>query len=128
MQITGLTTYHGLVAGSVDESGINRKIFSTDPNGTDEALEPSPAWEVAEFLIIALDRSGARVEGAVMALGCVPAGKGYTILQQPQHLSTILIRQKLSDEKNKYIVGRGYPRPLYIYSTNKNISTMSNFS
>ena len=39
------------------------------------ALEPSPAWEVAEFLIIALDRSGARVEGAVAALGCVPANK-----------------------------------------------------
>lgn len=74
-QITGLTTYHGLVAGSVDDSGINRKIFSTDPNGTDEALEPSPAWEVAEFLIIALDRSGARVEAAIAALGCIPAGQ-----------------------------------------------------
>ena len=39
------------------------------------ALEPSPAWEVAEFLVIVLDRSGARVEAATMALGCVPSGK-----------------------------------------------------
>lgn len=90
-QITGLTTYHGLVAGSVDESGINRKIFSTDPNGTDEALEPSPAWEVAEFLIIALDRSGARVEGAIAALGCIPAGQvGSDIFQhQPNGQSNL---------------------------------------
>jgi hypothetical protein len=90
-QITGLTTYHGLVAGSVDESGINRKIFSTDPNGTDEALEPSPAWEVAEFLIIALDRSGARVEGAIAALGCIPASQvGSEIFQhQPNGQSQL---------------------------------------
>ena len=70
--ITGLTTYHGLVAGSV-QNGVNQRIFT---NGSNElALDPSPAWEVAEFLIIALDRSGARVEGAVMALGCVPQSK-----------------------------------------------------
>ena len=64
-QITGLTTYHGLVAGSQDENNVLQPVFSTGPTGsgegTGEALEPSPAWEVAEFLIIALDRSGARV-------------------------------------------------------------------
>ena len=69
--ITGLTTYHGLVAGGINkEDGTYRQIFSTDPG-----LEPSPAWEVAEFLIIALDRSGARVEGAVAAIGCTPQAK-----------------------------------------------------
>ena len=74
--ITGLTTYHGLVAGSEDSSGIKHQIFSTNPSQTtDEALEPSPAWEVAEFLIIALDRSGARVEAAIAALGCVPSSQ-----------------------------------------------------
>lgn len=74
--ITGLTTYHGLVSGSEDDAHIPQRIF-TSPNGSnnDMALDPSPAWEVAEFLIIALDRSGARVEAAVMALGCVPASK-----------------------------------------------------
>ena len=73
--ITGLTTYHGLVAGSVGEDNTPQRIFSPVTGASDMALEPSPAWEVAEFLIIALDRSGARVEGAVMALGCVPANK-----------------------------------------------------
>ena len=80
--ITGLTTYHGLVAGSVnEEDNTPQRIFapSTGGNilasGSGVALDPSPAWEVAEFLIIALDRSGARVEAAVMALGCVPASK-----------------------------------------------------
>ena len=74
--ITGLTTYHGLVAGSEDASHIPQRIFNTPGGGGSEmALDPSPAWEVAEFLIIALDRSGARVEAAVMALGCVPASK-----------------------------------------------------
>jgi hypothetical protein len=74
-QITGLTTYHGLVAGSVDENQAPQRIFKAVDNQSEMALEPSPAWEVAEFLIIALDRSGARVEGAVAALGCVPANK-----------------------------------------------------
>jgi len=81
--ITGLTTYHGLVAGSVDENNIPQRIFapSTGANvafagsSSGVALEPSPAWEVAEFLIIALDRSGARVEAAAMALGATPAGR-----------------------------------------------------
>ena len=73
--ITGLTTYHGLVAGSVDESNVPHRIFAPNENESEIALEPSPAWEVAEFLIIALDRSGARVEGAIAALGCVPASK-----------------------------------------------------
>ena len=75
--ITGLTTYHGLVAGSENDAHIPQRIFNA-PNGSafgELALDPSPAWEVAEFLIIALDRSGARVEAAVMALGCVPASK-----------------------------------------------------
>ncbi len=74
-QITGLTTYHGLVAGSVDESNVPHRIFAPNENESSIALEPSPAWEVAEFLIIALDRSGARVEGAIAALGCTPAAK-----------------------------------------------------
>lgn len=74
-QITGLTTYHGLVAGSVDENQAPQRIFKAVDGQSEMALEPSPAWEVAEFLIIALDRSGARVEGAVAALGCVPANK-----------------------------------------------------
>jgi hypothetical protein len=73
--VTGLTTYHGLVAGSVDEGNVPQRIFKPNSSQTSMALEPSPAYEVAEFLIIALDRSGARVEGAVMALGCYPATK-----------------------------------------------------
>lgn len=75
--ILGLTTYHGLVAGSEDSTGKPQRIFSPAANagGSDIALEPSPAYEVAEFLIIALDRSGARAEGAVMALGCTPTAK-----------------------------------------------------
>ena len=74
-QITGLTTYHGLVAGSVTNEHVPQRIFKAVDGQSEMALEPSPAWEVAEFLIIALDRSGARVEGAVAALGCVPANK-----------------------------------------------------
>ena len=75
--ITGLTTYHGLVAGSEDSQGIAQRVFATSSQASQNpiALDPSPAWEVAEFLVIALDRSGARVEAAVMALGCVPAMK-----------------------------------------------------
>lgn len=73
--ITGLTTYHGLVAGSVDDNNVPQRIFSPSTGSNEIALEPSPAWEVAEFLIIALDRSGARAEGAIMALGCYPTGK-----------------------------------------------------
>lgn len=73
--ITGLCTYQGLVAGSEDEQHKPQRIFSSATGADELALEPSPAWEVAEFLIITLDRSGARPEGAVMALGCTPAGK-----------------------------------------------------
>jgi hypothetical protein len=77
--VTGLTTYHGLVAGSVDDNLVPQRIFApnTGANALSSslALEPSPAWEVAEFLVIVLDRSGARVEAATMALGCVPSGK-----------------------------------------------------
>lgn len=75
--ITGLTTYHGLVAGSNDPNQGNtpQRIFAPNTGASSEALEPSPAWEVAEFLIIALDRSGARVDAATMALGCIPTGK-----------------------------------------------------
>lgn len=72
--ITGLTTYHGLVAGSFNNE-IAQRIFAPATGASEMALEPSPAWEVAEFLLIALDRSGARVEGAIMALGCIPTGK-----------------------------------------------------
>lgn len=80
-EITGLTHYQGLVAGSVDDNKIPQRIFTPASGiGSGVALEPSPAWEVAEFLIIALDRSGARVEGAIMALGCIPQAKvGYDI-------------------------------------------------
>lgn len=80
-EITGLTHYQGLVAGSIDQNGIPQRIFlPANGGGSTEALEPSPAWEVAEFLIIALDRSGARVEAAIMALGCIPTAKvGYDI-------------------------------------------------
>ena len=74
-QITGLTTYHGLVAGSVTNELVPQRIFKAVDGQSEMALEPSPAWEVSEFLVIALDRSGARVEGAVAALGCVPANK-----------------------------------------------------
>lgn len=73
--ITGLTTYHGLVAGSVDSDGTKLQRIFSPSTGSGLALEPSPAWEVAEFMIIVLDRSGARVEAAVMALGCLPSGK-----------------------------------------------------
>lgn len=75
--ITGLTTYQGLVAGSYDDAngGIPQRIFAPNTGASSLALEPSPAWEVAEFLIIALDRSGARVDAATMALGCIPAAK-----------------------------------------------------
>lgn len=81
--ITGLTTYHGLVAGSYDEQSKQfKRIFKEGLLDDGVALEPSPAWEVAEFLIIALDRSGARVEGAVAAIGCYPQGKiGQEIFQ-----------------------------------------------
>lgn len=73
--ITGLTTYHGLVAGS-EEGKVLKRVFVEDQNDSSVvALEPSPAWEVAEFLIIALDRSGARVEAACAAIGCYPQGK-----------------------------------------------------
>ena len=75
--ITGLTTYHGLVAGSVTTDGSKRpqRIFAGNTGADEVALDPSPAWEVAEFLVIVLDRSGARVEAATMALGCVPSQK-----------------------------------------------------
>ena len=74
--ITGLTTYHGLVAGSISkQDNTPQRVFAPNTGANASALEPSPAWEVAEFLIIALDRSGARCDGAVMALGCVPAAK-----------------------------------------------------
>ena len=79
--ITGLTTYHGLAAGSVSKQDKTpQRIFAPNTGANASALEPSPAWEVAEFLIIALDRSGARCDGAIMALGCVPSAKvGNTI-------------------------------------------------
>jgi hypothetical protein len=73
-KITGLTTYHGLVSGGVDQAGNPQRIFYQKTGDTD-GLDPSPAWEVAEFLVIALDRSGARVEAAAMALGCFPASE-----------------------------------------------------
>ena len=74
--VTGLTTYHGLVSGGLNESLEPERIFYDASHGGDKwGLEPSPAYEVAEFLLIALDRSGARVEAATMALGCYPSAK-----------------------------------------------------
>lgn len=81
--ITGLTTYHGLVGTTVKSSSgswITQRIFSSSTTGNTDnlgefALEPSPAWEIAEFMLILLDRSGAKVEAATMALGCVPTAK-----------------------------------------------------
>jgi hypothetical protein len=75
-RMTGLTTYFGLVAGSgaISENGNTlQRVFKPADGENDMALEPSPAYEVAEFLIVALDRSGARVEAAMAALGCYPA-------------------------------------------------------
>lgn len=94
-EFTGLTTYQGLVAGSVNDNGIPQRIFAPAAGGDTIGLEPSPAWEVAEFLIIALDRSGARAEAAAMALGCYPANKiGNEIFNaNPQGSSTILQMQ-----------------------------------
>lgn len=74
-EVTGLTTYHGLVAGGVDDAHMPTRIFYDASNVDKDGLDPSPAYEVAEFLIIALDRSGARVEAATMALGCYPSTK-----------------------------------------------------
>lgn len=74
--ITGLTTYHGLVAGSVDkQTHTPQRVFAPNTGANASALEPSPAWEVAEFLVIALDRSGSRAEAAGIALGSVPSAK-----------------------------------------------------
>lgn len=78
-EVTGLTHYQGMVAGSV-ENDIAQRVFIPPQGAYDQALEPCPAWEVAEFLVIALDRSGARVEAAAMALGCIPQNKiGFDI-------------------------------------------------
>jgi hypothetical protein len=73
--MTGLTTYFGLVAGSgsvTSEGSTLKRVFEPAEGENDLALEPSPAYEVAEFLIVVLDRSGARVEAATAALGCYP--------------------------------------------------------
>lgn len=74
-RMTGLTTYFGLVAGSgsvTSEGSTLKRVFAPAEGENDLALEPSPAYEVAEFLIVVLDRSGARVEAATAALGCYP--------------------------------------------------------
>lgn len=74
-RMTGLTTYFGLVAGSgsvTSEGNTLKRVFAPADGESDLALEPSPAYEVAEFLIVVLDRSGARVEAATAALGCYP--------------------------------------------------------
>lgn len=100
--ITGLTTYHGLVAGSIDTDANKLvRIFApssgAESAGSGLALEPSPAWEVAEFLIIVLDRSGARVEASVMALGCLPSGKvGMDIFNSNNTGSSTLAQVELA--------------------------------
>jgi hypothetical protein len=77
-RMTGLTTYFGLVAGSgsvTSEGNTLKRVFKPAEGESNLALEPSPAYEVAEFLIVVLDRSGARVEAATAALGCYPQGR-----------------------------------------------------
>ena len=75
-EVTCLTTYLGQVAGSIDSDGKTlRRVFAPAEGESAVALEPSPAYEVAEFLVVALDRSGARVEGAIACLGCYPQGR-----------------------------------------------------
>ena len=74
--VTGLTHYQGLVAGSYNKQDERfERVFKSNNNQNTQAYEPSPAYEVAEFLIIALDRSGARCEAAAIALGAYPAAK-----------------------------------------------------
>jgi len=73
--VTGLTHYQGLVAGSKDGAGMYQRVFEANNQQTSQAFEPSPAYEVAEFLVMALDRSGARCEAAALALGAYPATK-----------------------------------------------------
>lgn len=108
-EITGLTHYQGLVAGSVDANRTPQRIFTpASGGGSDIALEPSPAWEVAEFLIIALDRSGARVEGALMALGCVPSTKvGYDIFNSnasgTSQLQTLTLQYNCQFVESSYV-------------------------
>lgn len=77
-RMTGLTTYFGLVAGSGSEASQGntlKRVFKPGEGENNMALEPSPAYEVAEFLIVTLDRSGARVEAATAALGCYPQNR-----------------------------------------------------
>lgn len=74
--ITGLTHYQGQVAGSYDTNdGMYKRVFKSNGSQNSQAFEPSPAYEVAEFLVMALDRSGARCEAAALALGCYPQTK-----------------------------------------------------
>lgn len=73
--VTGLTHYQGLVAGSKDGAGMYQRVFEANNQQSSQAFEPSPAYEVAEFLVMALDRSGARCEAAALALGAYPAAK-----------------------------------------------------
>ena len=74
--ITGLTHYQGQVAGSFNKSThMYERVFEPNENQNSQAFEPSPAYEVAEFLVMALDRSGARCEAAALALGCYPQAK-----------------------------------------------------
>lgn len=95
--INGLTTYHGNVSGSTSEAEIEQRIFASATGVNEEALEPSPAWEVAEFLIIPVDRSGARAEGALLALGCVPRGRiGYDIFNQNNQGNSQIVTVDLS--------------------------------
>ena len=108
-EITGLTHYQGLVAGSVDANEVPQRIFMpANGGGSSLALEPSPAWEVAEFLIIALDRSGARVEGALMALGCIPTAKvGYDLFnhngQGQSNLQTLTLTYNCQFVESAYV-------------------------
>lgn len=113
-EFTGLTTYHGLVASTYNED-IPKRAFHVE-GWSDEGLEPSPAWEVAEFLIIALDRSGLRAEAAIMALGCYPANKigneifnsngqgSSTILQMPITFNCQFVRSTyVNDIATRYL-------------------------
>ena len=74
--VTGLTHYQGLVAGSYNKQDEKfERVFKSNGKQNTQAYEPSPAYEVAEFLVIALDRSGARCEAAAIALGAYPTAK-----------------------------------------------------
>jgi hypothetical protein len=127
--ITGLTTYHGGVAGSIGDDGTAKRIFAPANGGDDLALEPSPAWEVGEFMIIALDRSGARVEAAVMALGCIPQAKvGNEIFnsnaQGQSNILTVQLTYSCQYVQSSYVndLAARYVRQFAVFGNSMNLN------